>query len=282
LEFLWEHGERAIPRPVAVNRQMGYALYEYVDGSPVSPTAEESDIDQAVAFAVRLKHMAELDDSDQLPLAAEACFSIRAMLSNIGQRMNTLSELPGEGPQYLALQRFLHGEYQPALAKVTRGSESILHDAGMSLDTELGAEERTLSPSDFGFHNALKLPDGRVVFLDFEYFGWDDPAKMVSDFLLHPGMDLSHVFKRRFLSKILDGFQGLPFLSKRIEMVYPLFGLKWCLIMLNEFVPEQMDRRRFAARDGLNSKQVLAEQLAKARGMLDKVRREYEYFPYRV
>ena len=46
---------------------------------------------------------------------------------------------------------------------------------------------RVLSPSDFGFHNALRRPDGTIVFVDFEYFGWDDPAKMMADAMLHPG-----------------------------------------------------------------------------------------------
>ena len=57
------------------------------------------------------------------------------------------------------------------------------------VEAELPVEQRTLSPSDFGFHNALRRPDGRVVFLDLEYFGWDDPAKMISDFLLHPALE---------------------------------------------------------------------------------------------
>ena len=51
----------------------------------------------------------------------------------------------------------------------------------MSFERDIDSAERTLSPSDFGFHNALKRSDGRIVFLDFEYFGWDDPAKMTAE-----------------------------------------------------------------------------------------------------
>jgi hypothetical protein len=34
-------------------------------------------------------------------------------------------------------------------------------------DREIPRTERTLSPSDYGFHNALRRPDGTLVFLDF-------------------------------------------------------------------------------------------------------------------
>ena len=33
----------------------------------------------------------------------------------------------------------------------------------------------------FHFSQGIFRADGRLVFLDFEYFGWDDPAKTVAD-----------------------------------------------------------------------------------------------------
>ena len=53
---------------------------------------------------------------------------------------------------------------------------------GISPEEELGPADRVLSPSDFGFHNALLDRQGNVRFFDFEYAGWDDPAKLVCDF----------------------------------------------------------------------------------------------------
>ena len=56
---------------------------------------------------------------------------------------------------------------------------------------------QVLSPSDFGFHNAILKESGDLVFLDFEYFGRDDPVKLMADFIWHPGMKLSNLQKRR-------------------------------------------------------------------------------------
>ena len=42
-----------------------------------------------------------------------------------------------------------------------------------------------ISASDFGLHNAIMTERG-IVFFDFEFAGWDDPAKAIVDFLLQP------------------------------------------------------------------------------------------------
>ena len=68
----------------------------------------------------------------------------------------------------------------------------------MELHSAPTPPRRSLSPSDFGFHNALLEADGRLTFVDFEYFGWDDPVKIVADVMLHPGMGLSADHGRRF------------------------------------------------------------------------------------
>ena len=102
---------------------------------------------------------------------------------------------------------------------------------------------------------------------------------MISDFLLHPAMDLDESLRQRFIANILGQFREKG-LARRVELVYPLFGLKWCLIFLNEYLPEHLLRRGFASGGRLNKAELQAEQLSKARRMLDKIRRDYEYFPY--
>jgi hypothetical protein len=100
---------------------------------------------------------------------------------------------------------------------------------------------------------------------------------MMSDFLLHPAMNLSLDLKKRFVSAVLRRFADFPGLSVRLESVYPLFGLKWCMIVLNEFLPAELLRRRFAATAGVDRSVVQARQLEKARKMLRR-----QSFPYRA
>lgn len=137
---------------------------------------------------------------------------------------------------------------------------------------------RTLSPSDFGFHNALRR-DGRMIFFDFEYFGWDDPAKTISDLLLHPGMGLALEQRRQFAQGLLEGLAMKP-LALRTRLVFPLYGIKWCLILLNEFLLGALERRAFADQTGPSPKERQARQLAKAQRKLTQLLDEHANFPY--
>jgi len=281
LQFLWRNGVTCVPQPIAVDRELACVVYEFIEGRRI-PSAEvtESDIDDAVQFLVRLEGLKRQEGSRQLALASEVCFSIAAIVDNIHQRMDRLFACRDEGTIYRALGRFLRSDFLPAFGEIVRWCQSQLDKSGVDFTTELEFEERTLSPSDFGFHNALRRTDNRIVYLDFEYFGWDDPAKMVSDFLLHPAMELDDVLKRRFAENIVGRWQNARRLARRIEIVYPLFGLKWCLILLNEFVPEHLLRRGFASGGDLRRCELQEEQLRKAKRMLERVRREYGKFSY--
>ena len=281
LQFLRRHGVECVPRTVGLDRDARSAIFEFVDGDSIpSPTVTTSDIDQAVDFLVCLASLRSAQDSVELPVASEACFSVQEIIENIELRESKLLAVRGEDSLYSDFHDFLDLEFVPAFEKIANWCRSRLESQGLSQDTKLESEGRTLSPSDFGFHNALRSSDDRIVFLDFEYFGWDDPAKTISDFLLHPGMDLDSTLKSRFWDGIVDGLSGFGNLSRRVEMVYPLWGLKWCMILLNEFVPDLMAIREFsseAQQDGDSSRE---RQLNKARRMLAKVMDEYEKFPY--
>jgi thiamine kinase-like enzyme len=268
LQFVWRHGVRCVPQPIATDPAAKIAVYEFVEGA--KPTVGESDIDAAVEFLVTLKKLTAEPDAAGLPSAAEACFSVEAIIANLQHRLQRLEAVP-------ALQGFLDQEFRPLLTTLA-GEREAREDFAI----ELPASERTLSPSDFGFHNALRRPDGQLVFLDFEYFGRDDPAKMVADFLLHPGMDLAENLKRRFAVGMYHRFDANKNLAKRVETVYPLFGLKWCMIMLNEFLQDDLQRRRFASGGNLDRATAQARQLEKARRMIEKIKREYERFPYGI
>jgi hypothetical protein len=271
LTFLWKNGERDIPRPIASAREQGCAIYEWIEG-PRIPSSEvtEADIRSTTAFLVRLAALKSLPGAEALQPASEACFSARALADCLRGRLEPLLARS----DHRELSGFLKKDLKPAIESICASSRERL---GTIFDADLPLAHRTLSPSDFGFHNALRRPDGTIVFLDFEYFGWDDPVKMICDFLLHPGMAVSSAHKRLFARSMLREFSEA---AARIHALYPLFGLKWCLILLNEFLPQHLLRRRFA---GLSEGELeirQSQQLAKARAMLSLVLTNDYRFPY--
>jgi len=58
-----------------------------------------------------------------------------------------------------------------------------------------------------------------------------------------------------------------PAFSRRLSAYLPLFGCRWVLIMLNEFIPE-LWRRRALAGDSGSWSEAKTRQLAKARDFL--------------
>ena len=280
LEFLWSNNIRCIPQPIVSDNSLGYAIYEYIDGVKISAEAITSDeIDAAAKLLLDIDKCRDEIGSKNLPPASEARFSARDIIHNLKIRSERLLAIKGSGPLYGELECYLKLEFSPVLNNVVRWCEQSLLDSQISISQELCIHNRILSPSDFGFHNALKR-GGETVFLDFEYFGWDDPVKTISDFIIHPGMNLTEEMKHRFVSVMLNNFATSDELLVRLRSLYPLFGLKWCLILLNEFFPESLYRLEFVSGGVVDKTSLQRAQLHKSMSNLVKIRQEFERFPY--
>jgi hypothetical protein len=271
LSFLWRHGVRAIARPVAADASRNCAAYEYIPGQPAGTgQIGAADIEACADFLAELKALRAADGSDQLPVASEACFSLAGVEASVRDRVTRLraADAAGDGRD---LHAWIDARLAPLLDRVVTWGRTVSSDAGIAWEAEIDRRSRTLSPSDFGFHNAIRRPDGTLAFVDFEYFGWDDPAKTIVDFLMHPGMHVSETLKTRFATRVRAVFDDVPAVGARSRIIYPLFGLKWCLIILNSFLP---------GRRGASSGETRAAQLAKAEAMADRVARQYAANPY--
>src|SRR5690606_1492036 len=99
-------------------------------------------------------------------------------------------------------------EFAPVCAALTARAAAMLEPD--EDEKELAPRFRLLSPSDFGFHNMLRRDDGSLAFIDFEYFGWDDPAKLAADFLLHAGHKLTPALAARFEAGMRALFSADP------------------------------------------------------------------------
>ena len=277
LEFLWRNGVTQIAEPLACDRDLGVAVYRHIDGLPANDRMPEADdIGQAVAFLKRLRELAKQPQAQDLPAAAEACFSLDDVLDNLRLRLNRLNKVEPKSPVFEALCALRDNDITSALENMASTARARL---GGRPEAALDACWRTLSPSDYGFHNAIRRSDGELVFVDFEYFGWDDPAKTFADFLLHPAMQLSHKNGGIFLSQSLAAFDD-PELAERVRTYFPLFGLKWVFIILNEFSPTDWQRRVFSGHDEAKVETHLCGQLDKAKKFLNNALRANKEFPY--
>src|SRR6202050_4080632 len=252
-----------VPHVVAVDSESGFALLSWIDGRDVVDI-DEGDIDAAVAFLTAIHRLRATPWAAKQPLASEACLSGTAIVRQINSRLDRLMRLSDE-PELID---FLDRSLPPEIARASGEARALAAAAGLDFGAELPQEWRSLVPSDFGFHNSMRRSDGSLAFVDFEYFGWDDPVKMTADILLHPGRTLPSAPRARFRQAAtrLYGADD-PAFARRLSAYLPLFGCRWVLIMLNEFIPE-LWRRRTLAGDSGSWSEAKTRQLGKARDFL--------------
>ncbi len=259
----WSLGIRAIPEPLAARPEHHVALYRFVPGSRLRPgEVGAAHIAAALDFLSKLNTEARFNA--RLPHGAEACFSIPEHLACAETRVRRLLTIPADTPICSDAARFAASQLVPAWERVV---SDVRRQAGTGLQ-ELSSRERCVSPSDFGFHNAILRPTGTLCFHDFEYAGWDDPAKLVGDFFCQPAVPVPDAFFDRVADRVARLFARPAACRRRMELLLPVHRLKWCCILLNEFLPDELRRRRFAAVDH--------DLPARRAAQLDKARRAFE------
>jgi thiamine kinase-like enzyme len=187
----------------------------------------------------------------------------------VNQIDNRLLKL--ENNSFQELSTFIETAFKPLWTEVK--DKSLFYWSIEDKENLLPVEKQTLSPSDFGFHNSIKIDDGSLTFLDFDYFGWDDPVKLTADFIWHPAMNLDKDQKSIWQKAMLKIFNDDKYFEDRLNATMPLYGLRWALIILNEFLPGFADRRKEAGESkSYEIKKVREIQLKKAHTYCEKVK----------
>ena len=243
LTYAWSEGIRCVPEPLARDDELGFGLYEFVDGR----RATEGDV-TAEAVSVAAGLVADLNlGAPDLPPASEACFTVADHLDLVQGRVDALV---ATGEAWVA-ERLV-----PTWQRVR---DQVLASAGAA-----EAAEPLVSPSDFGFHNVLVRTDDSLCFVDFEYAGMDDGAKLAGDFFSQVALPVPDEHWDAFVSRTLD-----PPARSRAELLLPVYRVKWACIVLNELLPTGVERRRFAGEE--TGEQRKRERLALAGSVLDRV-----------
>ena len=270
-----------IPSPVFKDETKGIAVYEFIPGKRLMPEQiTRRHIDVFVSFLSFLESVKRDPMNDRILPASEAAFSVSAVMNIIDRRLDRLKTACDAEKRCPELYDFLHRKLLPFYDEIKVWCLEKAQQLDMDIHREIDVANRTLSPSDYGFHNALETEDGRLYIFDFEYFGWDDPAKMIVDFFLHPAVNVKEELRYYFVERMLSRLNHIHGLGSRITLVYPLFGIKWCLILLNEFIPSEVRRRHFANAEGDDSRPTKENQLEKALQMFSYITETYKEFCY--
>jgi hypothetical protein len=236
LSFLEKQGCEATPRAFFYSTHPPRLLMEWLEGEPAMLNASDADFVFSAEFLAFVAHASAGEGSSEFSMASESCLSDQDILSHIESRCEKLSEIDALDAFFVQFNRLLKTE-------VTKASVHPWFSCALAKDLQ------KLIPADFSLHNVIRQNCGSLKVFDFEYFGWDDPAKGVADFLLHPGMSLSANQRGIFLRRAVEMFeQHDPGFFTRLKARYNLFALRWALIVLKPFsqtnTSEQLKKTR--------------------------------------
>jgi Ser/Thr protein kinase RdoA (MazF antagonist) len=262
LTYLKNIGIEGLPIPIKFIKEDNIGIYSFLPGILRKPEqVNEQDILVASSFLAKL-HNIHPESKASIPKERTACFSIQDYFKLIEDRIKNLSIYKDSSPLANELQNFLENKVIPL-------KENLMQELEKELTTEINNElpinEQVLTPGDYGFHNILIDETNQqktYSFLDFEYFGRDDPVKQILDFLHHDRHKaIPQNLRNLFLTNYLEKTNRNEEFSKRLHLIDPLIGLNWTLIYLTPFT-----------KDTYNQEDLLRTRLDKAKTKIENLR----------
>jgi hypothetical protein len=260
LMFLRDSGIAGVPRPLGADHGLACGLYSFLPGRRPG-VIESGYIGQAADFVRKINQHGQADNAQRLPKAADACLNWKEHLDLAESRIGQLLAATPTAQLELDAQAFVRDRLLTYWVELKSEILRKLPAGGLAASSPLESKCQIISPSDFGFHNALEH-NGRLSFVDFEYAGWDDPAKLICDFICQPDLPVSASQGRQFRDELVRDLPDAESVRQRVECFLPAHRLKWCCILLNEFKLEARSRR---SRAGVEMEGLLARQLDKAK-----------------
>ncbi|MCC7420409.1 MAG: phosphotransferase [Planctomycetaceae bacterium] len=263
----WNQGLRTVARPLAKDDDQLLGLFEFVEGRRLAPyDIDEGIVTSAATFFASINELRKMPEAAAIPDGFGAQFSIDGWLRVVDARVAELATIAPSSPASEAALSFVAGIVSP-LWERTRSTVEGKVDAS-ERNASLPREGQCLSPVDFGFHNVLMRTDGVCVFHDFEYAGWDDPARMACEFFCQLQSSAPRELAGTFLETAFAKLSDIRAILARATTLWPVFRVLWCCRVLNDFLPAAVTRQQYAGQPPSELRKT--RQLEMARMLIDR------------
>ena len=238
LEFASECGLNCVPKPILKSDKANLGIYQFLEGNEFKKSnLTEERVFFAAKFFCDLNKNKNNKYAKKISYASEAFINPREYMRNIDQKLECLKDATS-----IKNRKQAHN----FLLEIEKFWCSKKKQVSLQKNLEISNDFLCLSPSDFGFHNSIVNQKGEVYFVDFEYAGWDDTAKFLGDFFTQPEISVPKKYLDKFASIALSFSPEKDMLLSRALKLFSIFQIKWCCILLNEFLPNIAMRRKFS------------------------------------
>ena len=240
VEFLRYAGETAkefVPQLIEVDWRRRCVVLEHIPGQSYRDGCEptKADIEAACEFARQINSEPEKAKQFITVNAAEGYKRVTEHIANVSERLKNMSvsHLPSS---YREPAKALVENAKSKLNNITDKTIRLIQRG--ELNDSINRDHLCVSPSDFGFHNAIRNKNG-IKFFDFEFAGWDDPAKLIADFILQPRVQV-----RVSPSQLIKIFrpESAKEIYERHTALGPILQIKWGAIILSILNPKRLEQ----------------------------------------
>ena len=229
LNFCKKNAPSFVPRVLGQIKESNYIILECIEGERFLNEDKLKEDDMLSAFDF-LKNINKSESTSSLGNASESFLKIEEYIDNVNRRINKLevNHLPKE--KQIEAKHVL----TELRGKWVKTKDWVFCHPQFVTANCLSSKNRIVSPSDFGFHNAIKSDTG-VKFIDFEFAGLDDPSKLLLDFFFQPRIAIHRSWIPYFPR--LYRPENHYFFTMRTKILSRVLLVKWATISLGLLNP---------------------------------------------
>ena len=231
LQFLNKKKIKVIPKIIDVDKEKEIIFFNFIKGSSIKKP-NKNQLNECLKFLIKINGSTNYKKF-KFQLASDACLSIKDHINTCDSRIRKLilKYEKRKNLEHRKVLKFLKKKIIPEFKKLKH--EINKNFSKTQILKKIDEEDLILSPSDFGFHNIISK-NQKLYFIDFEYAGWDDPNKLLSDFFLNPDYFISDKNKKYFLSNFIRFFKKKISNLSKFNLILKFHFLKWVCVIINQ------------------------------------------------
>ena len=231
IEYLKKKNIKNIPNIVGSNKKKKIIYFSYIEGKQII-RPKKNHLNECLNFLKQINYKTTYKNF-KFQKASDACLSIKDHINTCESRINKLIIKYNykKNNENKKIYNFLKKQIIPEFKIIKSNIKNLFTKT--QIKKKLNNNKLILSPSDFGFHNII-TKDNQIYFIDFEYAGWDDPRKLLCDFILNPDYSISKKDKIFFLTNFDQKFKTKISNSDEFRVILKFHFLKWVCVIISQ------------------------------------------------